>query len=133
MESPKPEEVDDSELGPPTVDLLVMPDMLGDDFPKEVKQAFRKVRDLLKSNKDALSAAQVLLDAYQLQQWAMYAMTKLGVEHQTMTMTLEYVKLKALSPFKEEPLRSSLRDGTLPFLSTRMLEHAKMREEDKPE
>ena len=47
--------------------------------------------------------------------------------------TIEYVKIFAIQVFREEPLRDSLRDDTLPFVSERMLEHAKnlTREEAK--
>ncbi len=105
-------------------DLLKLPE-LPKDASKELKQAVRRSRDLMKVNKEVRSCVQTLLDGYQLQQWAVHALKQLKLDKQAEDVLIEYIKLKALYPFKEEMLRDQLRDVTLPFMSDRVLEHVK--------
>ena len=105
-------------------DLLKLPE-LPNNVSKATKQAIRRVRDLIKVNKEVCGCAQTLLDGYQLQQWAVHALKQLKLDKKTEEMVLLYIKLKSLRPFKEEPLRNQLRDVTLPFMSDRILEHVK--------
>ena len=90
----------------------------------------KRIVELIKVNKDARGCAQALLDAYQLQQWAAYALHKLGIDGRSAGILLEYVKLRALDSFREEPMRDSLRDQTLPFVAERILEHLKDKTEE---
>lgn len=132
MEHPEPEDKQrDEVIAPAVVDLLKLPNMPKENFSTDVKKNLRRVRDLIKTNKLAGSCAQALLDAYQLQQWAVYTLNQLGIEPRSAGVLIEYVKLHALTPFQEEAMRNSLRDRTLPYVADRILEHLKNKIEDK--
>ncbi len=125
------EESSDEVIAPAEVDLLELPDLPKGHIPKGVRQNMRQVRDLMKTNKLAHACAQALLDAYHLQQWAAYAMSRLGIDERSNGILIEYVKLKALIPFQEEAMRDSIRDRSLPFVADRILEHMKQRMQER--
>lgn len=125
------EESSDEVVAPAEIDLLELPSLPTGHFPKEVRQNMRRTRDLMKANKMARGCAQALLDAYQLQQWAAYAMSRINVDERSGSILLEYVKLKAMMPFQETSMRDSIRDRSLPFISDRILEHMNQRIQER--